>query len=80
MEIALIITGGVVLSVFFGSLFDFLAKKKKKSDKINENKIKVLEQKLAALEARILDKDERIDQLEHEITFINKLITDNSKK
>ena len=80
MEIALIISCGVVLSVFFGSLFDFLAKKKKKTDKINENKIKALEQKLSAMEARILDKDERIDQLEHEISFINKLIEDKTKK
>ena len=80
MEIALIIVCGVVLTAFFPSLFDFLHKRKKKSDQILEAKVAALEQKVQGLEERLLDKDEKIGRLENEISFVNKLIEERGEK
>ena len=80
MEIALIIVCGVVLTVFFPSLFDFLHKRKKKGDVKLEAKVNALEQKLQGLEERLSDKDEKIGRLENEISFVNKLIEERGEK
>lgn len=80
MEITLIIVAGIVLSVFSASLFEFLAKRKKKGNKELENKLNAIEKKVLALEDKIAEKDERIDQLENEMSFVNKLIEDKSRK
>jgi hypothetical protein len=80
MEIALIITGGVVLVSIIAGLFDFLTKRKKKADHVLENKVTEIEQKLQKLEGKLLEKDERINQLESEISFVTRLIEDKTKK
>ena len=79
MEIALIISAGVVLMVFFPSLFSYFTEKRKRLDKGIEAKVNVIEQKVQSLEEKLGEKDERILHLENEIAFVNKLLEDNSK-
>jgi hypothetical protein len=80
MEIAAIITGGILLMVAFASFFDFLGKRKKKSDQALETQVAALEQRVTGLETKLLDKDEKINQLENEISFVNRLIEGKDKK
>jgi chaperonin cofactor prefoldin len=80
MEIAAIITGGILLMVLFASFFDFLGKRKKKSDKALETQVAALEQRVTGLETKLLDKDEKINQLENEISFVNRLIEGKENK
>jgi hypothetical protein len=80
MEIAAIITGGVLLITFFATFFDYLGKRKKKSDKQLEAKVDVLEKRLQGLEERLIEKDDKIGRLENEISFVNKLIEERAEK
>jgi chromosome segregation ATPase len=80
MEIAIVIAGGLVLITLVAGFFDYLGKKKKKSDLALENKVTELERKMGNLEDRLHEKDERLNQLENEISFVNRLIEDKSKK
>jgi hypothetical protein len=74
MEIALIIVGGLVLMTIFASGFDFLTKRRNKLD--NDTKLKVieLEEKVSTLERMSNDKDDKINQLDSDLSFLNKLI------
>ena len=74
MEIALIIVGGLVLMTIFASGFDFLTKRRNKLD--NDTKLKVieLEKKVSNLERMSNDKDDKINQLDSDLSFLNKLI------
>jgi hypothetical protein len=80
MEIAAIITGGILLMVAFASFFDFQGKRKKKSDKALEAKVDVLEKRMLGLEERLVEKDEKITRLENDISFVNRLIEGKEKK
>ena len=80
MEIAIVIAGGLVLISLIAGFFDYMGKKKKKTDLALETKVTELDQKVTALEDRLHEKDERLNQLENEISFINRLIEDKSKK
>jgi len=79
MSIALIIVGGIVLTTLTASFFDYLGKRKRAADPQTEGRIAALEQRLGAAEAKIADRDDRIAQLESEISFVNKLIEDKSR-
>jgi chaperonin cofactor prefoldin len=74
MGIAFVIVGGVVVTTLIASVFDFLGKKKRKVDTRVESTISQLEERLSVLEAKTAEKDERISQLESEVSFVNKLI------
>ena len=74
MGLAFIIVGGVVLMTVFASGFDFLTKRRNRMD--NETKLKVdeMEKKVAHLELLINDKNEKMLQLENDVSFLNKLL------
>ncbi len=74
MGLAFIIVGGVVLMTVFASGFDFLTKRRNRLD--NETKLKVdeMEKKVAHLELLINDKNEKMLQLENDVSFLNKLL------
>ena len=74
MGIAFIIVGGLVLMTVFGAGFDYLKKRKAISGKITEKKVLELEKRIDILESNLYDKDEKIKQLEKEISFVNKLL------
>lgn len=79
MGIALIIVGGLVLMTLFASGFDYLTKRRKRVDDETKARVVELEGKLAALENQLHDSNERIGQLEGDLSFMNKLIEDKSK-
>ena len=79
MGIALIIVGGIVLTTITASLFDYLGKRRRSADPELAGRMAVLEQRLAAAEAKIGERDERIAQVETELSFMSKLIEDKTK-
>lgn len=74
MEIALIITGGIIVITLITVIGDYFGKKKIKPDKELESRIATLENKMNALESLVQEKDTRINQLENDVHFVNKLI------
>jgi hypothetical protein len=74
MGIALVIVGGLVLMTAFAAGFDFLTKRRNKLDNETKQKVGELERKIAALELRATAKDDRIEQLETDFAFLNKLL------
>ena len=74
MGITLVIVGGIVLVSVFAAGFDYLSKRGKRLD--NETKVKVveLEKKVQELEQMMNDKNDRINQLDSDLTFVNKLL------
>jgi predicted nuclease with TOPRIM domain len=74
MEIALIIAGALVLMTFFGAGFDYLTKRRNKLDQETKNKVIELEKKIEILEAKIDERNDKIVQLEHDVSFVNKLL------
>ena len=79
MGIALIIVGGLVLMTVSAAGFDYLAKRKRRADKQTENTVALLEERLANLEAKVAERDERISQLESDVSFVSKLIEDKTR-
>jgi ethanolamine utilization cobalamin adenosyltransferase len=74
MGIALIIAGGVVLMTFFASGFDYLTKRRKKLDDETKKTVAEMEKRLASLEQVVKEKDDRMTQLEGDLSFMKKLI------
>ena len=74
MEIALVITGGVVLLTVLAAGFDFLTKRRNKVDNKTKSKVDALEKKLNDLVQAVNDRDQRIAQLESEFNFLNRLL------
>ena len=74
MEIALIIVGGLVLMTIFGTGFDYLNKRRQRIDSGTKQKVTELETKVNQLERVIHDNDDKIAQLEGDMSFLNKLL------
>jgi len=74
MWIALIISGGVVLVTFFAAGFDFLTKRRHRLDDATRETVVELQRRVATLEQIAKDKDEKVDQLENDLSFMKKLI------
>ncbi|MBN2442661.1 MAG: hypothetical protein JXJ04_15000 [Spirochaetales bacterium] len=74
MGIAFIIVGGLVLMTLFAAGFDFLTKRRKTLDNATITKVAELEKKVAILESLVNDKNDRIAQLEEDVSFVNKFI------
>ncbi len=74
MEIAFIITGGVVLMTALAAGLDFLSKRRKGVDNQTRSKVEALEKKLHDLEQAVNEKDNRIAQLESDFSFLNRLL------
>ncbi|HUX19648.1 MAG TPA: hypothetical protein VMW69_00325 [Spirochaetia bacterium] len=79
MGIALVIVGGLVLMTLAASLFGYLGEKKKRLDPDLQKKIEAIEQRLSSLEAGSGRADERIEQVEGDVAFVNKLLSDRTK-
>jgi uncharacterized coiled-coil protein SlyX len=80
MEIALIIVGGVVLITVLPMLIQNRQKKGLKADPALNDTVAELERKVASLEERLTVRDERINQLETTVSFVNRLLDDKSPK
>ena len=79
MGIAFIIVGGITVTTLITVFFDYLGKKNKNVSSEIEKRMYILEKKQKILEETLLEKDEVINQLTKEITFVNKLL-DKPKK
>lgn len=71
--------GGIVLTTLTASFFDYLGKRRRKVEPQTEGRVAALEQRLESLEAKVVERDERIAQLETDLSFVNKLIEDKSR-
>jgi hypothetical protein len=80
MEIALIIVGGVILVTVLPMLIQNRQKKGPKPDPALNGKVEELERKVASLEERLAVRDERINQLETTVSFVNRLLDDKGPK
>ena len=74
MEITLIICGSVVLISLFAAGFDFSTKRRNKIDEETKIKVMELEKKVAILESIIDERDNKMSQLENDVSFVTKLI------
>ena len=74
MGIALVIMGGLVLISIFAAGFDFLAKGRTRLDDDTRKKVELLEQKMAELENSTKEKEVRVEQLENDLAFLNRLL------
>ena len=74
MEIVLIISGSLVLISLFAAGFDFLTKRRNKIDEETKRKVIELEKKVAILESIIDERDNKMSQLENDVSFVTKLI------
>jgi hypothetical protein len=72
--IALVIAGGVVLMTFFAAGFDFLTKRRNKLDKETKQTVLEMGRRLGILEQAISEKNDRVTQLENELSFVRKLL------
>lgn len=80
MWIALIIAGGVVLTSAVAGYFDYLSKRSKGAGKELEASVRELGEKVGILEARLEEKEGRVARLESDLSFLNRLIEDKTKK
>lgn len=76
MGIALVIVGGLFLMTLAASVFGYLGEKKKRLDPAVEARVADIERRLKELEEQGTLNDEKIGQIEGDIAFVNKLISD----
>jgi hypothetical protein len=74
MWIALIISGGVVLMTFFAAGFDFLTKRRNRVDNQTKQAVVELQRRVLALEQTVTEKDNKVGQLETDLSFLRRLI------
>lgn len=74
MGITVIIVGGVVIVTVITTLFDYLGKRSKGASPELERRIETLEKRLGLVDLAIAEKDEKIKQLEEEVSFVNRLL------
>lgn len=80
MGIALVVAGGLVLVTAVASLFSYLTEKAKKAHPEIARRMNDIEQRLLVLEERVGAKDEQINQLAHDVSFVNRLIEEKINK
>lgn len=76
MEIALICVGGLIALTFVAAFFDYLGKKQAGLGGASLKRVETLEREVAALRKTVEAREERVERLETELTFVNKLIGD----
>jgi len=74
MGIAFVVVGGLVVMTAVASFFSYLGEKKKRLSPEIGDRLDLLEKRIGALETRQIDRDERVGELESELSFVNKLI------
>jgi hypothetical protein len=81
VAITLIIVGGIVVVTLITMVFDYMGKKTTAAVPPEfEKRLRMLEEKQSLLESALLEKEERIQQLSSEVSFVNKLLDSKSGK
>lgn len=76
MFIALIIVGGLTAMTAIAVIGDYLTKSKIAKTKSDPAILKEYERRIAEMEKRLSDQDAKIEQLESDVSFTNKLLSD----
>jgi hypothetical protein len=79
MSLGLIIVGGIVILSVVASISDYLTKTKVAKSSIDPETIHTLERRVAELEEKASRQENRIQSLESDISFANKLLEDRTK-
>lgn len=79
MGITLIIVGGLVIISVVAVIGDFLTKSKTAKPFIDTEVIQRLDARIVELERRAQDQDRKIESLETDLAFANKLLEDKTK-
>ncbi|HUX52487.1 MAG TPA: hypothetical protein VMW73_16990 [Spirochaetia bacterium] len=74
MGIAAIVIGGVIVVTIIASVSSYLTEKAKRRSPEVEANLSDLEKRLAVLESRMEDRDERVAQIANDLKFVNRLI------
>ncbi len=74
MGVVMIIGGTVVLVTFCAGLFDYLGKRQRGADPRLEARIAALEQHVAEQDQAALERDQTVQKLEGEVSFMTKLL------
>ncbi|HEY9053740.1 MAG TPA: hypothetical protein VIO60_02865 [Rectinemataceae bacterium] len=78
MGITLIIVGGIVIISVVATIGDFLTKSKVAKSSIDPGMIQRLDDRIAELERKTQDQDRKIESLEADLAFANKLLEDKT--
>jgi predicted RNase H-like nuclease (RuvC/YqgF family) len=76
MLIALIIVGGLTAMTAIAVAGDYLTKSKIAKNKADPAILKEYDRRIAELERRLSEQDAKIEQLESDVSFTNKLLSD----
>lgn len=79
MGIALIIVGGIVAICALGIGGDYLTKVKGAKPSVDEGIVSALERRISELEQKSQDQDKKIQNLESDVSFTNKLLEDKTR-
>lgn len=79
MEIALIITGGLVLITALAIGGDYLTKVKTAKAKAGGKDYEELRSRIRALEQKALDQEDKLQRIESDLAFANKLLEDKTR-
>jgi len=79
MIITLIIVGGITLISVIAVVGEYLTKVKLAKTSVDPKEITELKKRVEDLERNINEQDRKIEHLESDITFANKLLEDKTK-
>jgi peptidoglycan hydrolase CwlO-like protein len=79
MGITLVIVGGITIISAIAIVGDYFTKAKVSKTSIDPQIIQALEKRIEELETKANDQDKKIEQLESEISFANKLLENKTK-
>jgi hypothetical protein len=79
MDLALIIVGGLVVMTAIAAMADYFGKRQGKIGGETGKRLEALEKEVSLLGSSAATKDERIEKLETELRFLNKLIVDKTR-
>ena len=80
MGIAAVIIGGVIVITLISSVASYLTEKAKRKSPELESNLSDIERRLALLESRTDDRDERVAQIANDLTFVSRLIEQRTEE
>jgi uncharacterized coiled-coil protein SlyX len=80
MGIAVVMICGFVAMTLIAAGFDYLGKRAKRADPELEKRVAELERRVEILDATVADKNEKLLQLQTELSFVNRLLDKNAGK
>lgn len=79
MLITLIIVGGIVIISIAGIIGENISKGKKSGSSIDAKDLNELKKRVVELERVVIEQDKKIEHMETDISFTNKLLEDKTK-